>query len=542
MSPLMPLGLLLAGVGALALSLSPRVPYAAVIAIGVSALTWLGVALLGLALPAQARFSLWAPASLLPVGLVFETDGLGWLLALALGTLTLATLLTGLARPGGRRLGARAAILLLAFGGLAALWAANLITLVMAWAGLDFIYFAILILLARGEGVQPQAVLHLTFNSLGTLFALGAIVLLGRQSPDLTWAAAQSAPGAALLMTLAAVFRLGLFPLHLGLPVEANVRVGLGALLRLVPAAVALAAVARLIELRLAEPAPLWLTGLGVVAVFIGGLQLWNSDDPRQGLTYVVIAHSGLAWLTGLWSGAQALTAVTAQALTLLFGGSLIFLANGHDEQRRWLSVWPGLGAAVLAGFPLTVGFFGLNQLVTAWAASGRLGLWLALGGVLTAQALLTGGLLRAVFWPGDPVEGGQLGVGGYHAGLGLLALGALAGGVTIGGWGGLVAPAGPARLGFTSGANGIGLALTLAAAGVGALLWRFETTLRGRFEGAANLVVTVTRLAWLYRLVWGALSLVDRLMFNIAGVLEGEGALLWALAVALVMLLLFRG
>ena len=41
-----------------------------------------------------------------------------------------------------------------------------------------------------------------------------------------------------LLITLAAVFRLGLFPLHLGLPAEVNIRQGLGTLLRLIPAAV----------------------------------------------------------------------------------------------------------------------------------------------------------------------------------------------------------------------------------------------------------------------------------------------------------------
>jgi hypothetical protein len=53
---------------------------------------------------------------------------------------------------------------------------------------------------------------------------------------------------------------------------------------------------------------------------------------------------------------------------------------------------------------------------------------------------------------------------------------------------------------------------------------------------------MAVLSLAWLYRLVWSAIRLFDSLMFNLAGVLEGEGALLWALAMALAILLVFRG
>lgn len=539
MTPVLPLIVLVIGTGALLLSLLPRAPYAAPTAIGAMAAAWLGVALLGLNLPAGAVISNWAPTALLPVGLYLEADSSAWLLAWGLVSVSLATLVTGLSRPGGRRLAARGAILLLTLVGLAALMSGNLVTLVMGWAGLDFIYFAILILLARGEGIQPQAVLHLTFSSLGTVFALGAVLLIGRQSPDLTWLAANASPGAVLLMTLAAVFRLGLFPLHLGLPVEANVRQGLGTLLRLIPAAVALQAVGRLAVVGVPEAVRPWLTAFGVAAALVGAVQLWNSDEPRQGLTFVVITQSGLALLSALWAGPQAVSAVTLTSLALVLGGGLVFLANGFDEQRPWLTALPGLGAAALAGAPLTVGFFGLQQLWASWLASGHWGLGLALAGTAVALILFTGGLLRVISWPGDPVEGGAIGLAGYGIGLGLLALLVILGGGLAGPASGLMGA--PAAANPFGNVNGWGLGLLGVCLGAGAALWRFEALARTRTEAAAEGLAAVLRLAWLYRLAWGVIRVVDGVMSTLAGIWEGEGALLWAMVITLVLLLLVR-
>ncbi len=541
MSPLLPLGLLLAGVVALGISLSPRAPYAAIIAISAAALAVFATFALGWALPATAELSAWAPASLLNVGLRLTADGVAWLLAAGLGLVCLATLLTGVARPGGPRVVTRAAILLLTFTGMAAVLADNLVTMVMAWAGLDFVYFLILILIARGEGVQPQAVLHLTLNSVGTLLAVGAALLLSRTEPSLSLRLAAMDPEPVLLLTLAAVFRLGLFPLHLGLPVEANTRQGLGTLLRLVPATVALGAVARLAAIGFAEPLRPWLTVFGVAAAVVGAAQLWNSTEPQQGLTFVIIAQSGLALLTGLWGGAAALSGVVAASLALLLGGGLTFLANGLDEQRAWLTVWPLAGVATLAGAPLTIGFISLNSLYAGWINAGEWPLWLAAAGVVLAQAFLTGGLLRAAVWPGEATEGGPMGLAGYLTGLSLLGVAALAGGWLSGGLSDLLGAPTPGLLGLAGPANWIaaGLATFSGLAGVG--LWRFEGWVRARTEVAAEAAVSFMRPAWLYRLVWGAIRLVDRLTYNLAGVLEGEGALLWALVVALAVLVLFR-
>src|SRR5688572_30779705 len=121
----------------------------------------MGLGVIGLRLPARATLSHWGPEVLLPLGLSLEIDHLAWLFGLSILTVTLATLLTGVARPGGRRIVVRGAILLLAAAGLAATFSGNLLTRIVAWAGLDLIYFLALILLAEGEGLEPQAVLNL---------------------------------------------------------------------------------------------------------------------------------------------------------------------------------------------------------------------------------------------------------------------------------------------------------------------------------------------------------------------------------------------
>jgi formate hydrogenlyase subunit 3/multisubunit Na+/H+ antiporter MnhD subunit len=535
MSPLIPLAILVVGAGLVVLTLLLRFSLATATAIISAVLALIATAALAVALPARGVLSDWTAAALLPVGLEFRVDGAAWLLAMGMVLLLLAALLTGLARPGGPRVPARAAMLLLTFAGLGALFADNVITLLMAWAGLDFIYFVTLILLARGEGVQPQAVLHLTFNSFGTLSLLAAALVIGQSAADYVLNAATIRQSTTLLITLAAVFRLGLFPLHLGLPLEVTVRQGLGTLLRLIPVTVALDALARLATLGFAEPTRPWLTLFGVVAVVVGAAQLWNTDDARQGLASVIIAQSGLALLAGLWGGAQAVAGVVALALGLLLGGGLLYLSNGFDSGRRWLSALAGIGLATLIAAPLTVGFTGLHALYADWQSRFPIVLVVIVG----AQSVLTVGLLRALTWPADPIEGGRWRMIGYVAGLGSLAAPALLGGVLAqlpGAWLGI-----PGFVGLTADMNWLAAALGALTVLLGAGLWRSEALIRARAASTAALAFSILRLDWLYRGLWSVLQRVGRLIESVAGVLEGEGAMLWALAVALAVVLVLR-
>lgn len=534
MSPLIPLGLLLLGTLALTLGVLPRFRFTGLIAVGAALVPLIAILMSVGGLPTMAILSAWGPVSLLPHGLLLEMDAVAWLFAVAALGLTLATLLTGVARPGGRRVSVRSAILLVTFAGLTALLTRNVITRVMAWAGLDLIYFLTLILLTRSEGVEPQAVLNLSFNSIGTLLALSAAVMISRESAALSLRDAALTSQSTLLITLAAVFRLGLFPLHLGLPAEANLRQGLGTILRLIPAAVALETLGRLASFGFAPPARAWLTLFGIGAAWVGALQLWAVADARQGLTYLIIAHSGLALLAGLF-GAPPGVALTGQALALVLGGALVFLANGHNPARARLTLWPLLGVGALLGLPLTPGWVGWSALYNGLLASRN---WLVLLSVLGAQVILGAGLLRATFWPAEALDEEPLARTAYFSGLLTLAVLLSITGILLttdwlglrpSDWSAALAEAWPALIigGFAVGAGWVG--------------WRYEPLARARLEALASPLLPVLRLDWLYRAVWAVIYGAGWVIRNLAEVLEGEGAMLWALVVALLVWLLLK-
>ncbi len=528
MTPIFPIVLLLVGAAALVvLYFVPRFQATALVATSLAGLAWLTLLVQSAFLPLVANVSAWPESLPTRAGLVLEVDWLAWALGLTVLTLTLGTLLTSFARPGGRRAGVRGAILLLTATALIALFSRNLLTRVVAWVGFDIVYFLALILPARDRGLQPQAVLHLAFNSAGTLLALTAAMLINQQTGFPSLREAALSPSASLFITLAAVFRLGLFPLHLGLPAEANVRQGLGTLLRVFPALVALEMMARVTGSGVAVEVQGWLTVLALAALWVGAVQLWATEDPRFGLTYMVVAQSGVALLAGLWGGAQAATHLVAHAIGLAIGGGLMYLSQGHAETRRAWTVLPALGALIMLGLPLSVGWLSATGLYGGLITAGQWLTWLVL---VAGQTIFAAGVWRVVFWPGEPVEGLPAIQAAYAVGLGLLAVLGL--GMSVPVWGNLPLSA-ETVFGLPTVAAGVSLAVVLAGGWAG---WRFEHLARAYADKPAQTLLAVLRLDWLYEALWSVIRLFTRTMLGLAHVLEGEGALLWAIIVVLVV------
>jgi formate hydrogenlyase subunit 3/multisubunit Na+/H+ antiporter MnhD subunit len=541
LSPLTPLLILLAGAAGLLLGLLPSFPYTGLVSIGAALLAVGALLLLALGLPATATLSAWGPANLFSAGLVLNVDGLGWLFALAVLATTVAALVTGLARPGGRRVGTRMIMLLLTLAALMSFFAGNLLTRVLAWTLLDMVYFLALIFRAERERVEPQAVLNLAFNSFGTLLAIGATVLISRTSTTLSLRDAALTPQSTVLITLAAIFRLGLFPLHLALPSDLNLRQGLGTLLRLIPAAVALETLSRIASYGFPAAVRPWLVVFALAAALVGALQLWNISDPRRGVVYLVITQSGVALLGGLLGGATGAPSLTATALALVLGGSLIYLSNGHDEQRPWPSVWALAGAAALAGVPLTIGFLGIGQLYTNLLAAGGLS-WLALVVLLISQTILVAGLLYAVFWPGQPLEVEPALLAAYFGGVSLPAILLVLTTLFTTFAGPIVLLQGLGLLGFSGFGSVAAMVLVGLTATGGGLLWRYDTSIRERAgDLAGSSLAALGQLGWIYQGVWGLIRSLGNVVDSLRAILEGEGAILWALVAGVLVWLLLR-
>ena len=550
LTPLTPLLILLAGAAGLLLGLLPSFPYTGLVSITASLLALGALLWLALGLPVTATLSAWGPANLFGTGLVLRVDGLAWLFALAVLAVTLAALVTGLARSGGRRVGTRMIMLLVTLAGLISIFSGNLLTRVIAWTLLDVVYFLALIFLAERQGIESQAVLNLAFNSIGTLLAIAAAVLISRTSPTLSLRDAALSPQSTALITLAAVFRLSLFPLHLALPSDLNVRQGLGTLLRLIPAGVALETLSRLAQYGFPSSVQPWLVVFGLAAALVGALQLWNISDPRRGLVYLVISESGVALVAGLLGGATGLLSLngptgalslTATSLALLLGGSLIYLSAGHDEARPWPTAGSLVGTAAIAGAPLTVGFLGVGSLYTSLLGEGGFG-WLVLLVLLISQTILVGGLIYACFWPGQPLEVEPALVAAYFGGLSLpavlLVLTAIF--ATLAGPIALLQSLG--FLGFSGFGSLAALVLVAVTVGGGVLLWRYDTSVRERVGDVAGVwLAALGQLDWAYRFLWNVIGTVGSLVDSLRAVLEGEGAILWALVAGVLVWLLLR-
>ncbi|MER3515085.1 MAG: hypothetical protein C4310_12465, partial [Chloroflexota bacterium] len=140
LTPLIPIIILLAGVLALLLSLTLPARYPGPVAAATAGLALIALLALGGQLPAEAIVSFWQPLALSGVPVSLRLEGMTWLYALALTGLSVAALLTGLSRPGGRRTASRGFILLLLAAGLAAVSSSNLLTLCLSWTFLDVMF------------------------------------------------------------------------------------------------------------------------------------------------------------------------------------------------------------------------------------------------------------------------------------------------------------------------------------------------------------------------------------------------------------------
>jgi hypothetical protein len=100
-----------------------------------------------------------------------------------------------------------------------------------------------------------------------------------------------------------------------------------------------------------------------------------------------------------------------------------------------------------------------------------------------------------------------------------------------------------PGLLGFAGIGSLVAAVLVAITGGLGFGLWRFQDVVRGGSSAVMGAsLASVARLEWLYRLAWGAVRGLGNGVAVLAGVLEGEGAILWALVAAVLIWVLVQG
>lgn len=476
-----------------------------------------------------SAFSLlaWRPSGGFLAALTFQLDQASWQYAFSLVGLLAAVILTAPSRlrqeitpfswVGG---------MIMTSAGVLASMAVTPLALIMAWTIIDVMDLGIILATEDNEQYDWRSVIALAVRVGGTILVVWTLIVSHSQGELLMLT--NVLPENGIYLLLAAGLRLGVIPLHLPYAPDVKLRRGFGTIFRMVASASSLVVLGRLPATAVA---PAWSPYLAIVTAFVAfyGAIMWASaKNALAGRPYWMIALAAMAIACVLRGQPQA---SAAWGVALILSGGVIFLFSAWRPE--WL-VLLALGALGLSGLPYSPG------------ASGWLGLikspldFLDLI-YLLAHSLLMLGYLR------HGLGQGRLGEEESERWLqiiyptGLLLMLATQWLIGIFGWPGS----------FTLGMWWPGTAsLLLAVVGFVLLRWRgssspAEAGNRPWFLALADRVGKILgaffRLEWLYQVFGFLFRLAQTTVGFVALILEGEGGVLWALMLMVLLISLIR-
>ena len=524
--------------------------YSWLIALAGSLAAWL---LVLLARPRQVSLiSLvnWRPVTYFPDSPKILLDPISWSFALALTTLVLAVIVTVPIRQQGANWHAWASSLALAGLGLLAVLAGNPLTLMLAWAAIDILEIAILLVQVRESKVHVHSLAALTARAGGLGLLLWADIAARSGGDGLSFIS-DASPAAipnhlSLFLLIAAGLRLGVLPLHLPYLQEPPMRRGLGTSLRLVPAAAGLMLLARTADAGVPEA---WVTALLVLVALsaLYGAILWfTAADELSGRPFWILGMAAFSVASAVCGVREA---SMAWALACIFSGGLLFLLSAR---HRNLLPLPLFGLLGFIGLPFTPAWGGM-QFYASLPSIFFIPVF------LLAHALLVSGYIRHAVRPEPMPESSQRWLWVLYP-LGLALLPVLQMVLVIGtmffsgfAWQ-VFRQAGDSSL-LTTPGDYANLPLLTWAAGAFALglaalfLWlKYRRRLNVQlspFLPPKWVVFTqkLFSLRWFYDLLGISMQILVRSVRQLTAVLEGEGGILWVLVLlALLVALLLRG
>jgi hypothetical protein len=531
---LLPIGLLLSA--ALAITIlerfRPRFGTSWLIASASCIISWLVVFILRLRLPTTVDVLSWQYPDLNLTGqFSFLLDYHSWPYALALITITLAVILTDAARTRYDSSPRSWSVSLLITGlGLLALISGTSLSLMAALVVVDLMELVYLFQLPEADRFNFRIITGYAVRTASILCLLiGTLIGWGASGGfDLT----EIPQSAGLLFLLAAILRLGVFPLSLPFLQDPELRRGTGNIIRLAPAAVSLSLLARLPVNLLTDSTLPWFplfNGLLTVSVLYAAIRWVTADDEINGRPYWILCWAGLAVFSTL-NGAPG--ASLAWGLSLLLPGSLLFLYFPRVQRMNFLQFF---GLISLSGLPLT-------PTASGWAglAANGITVWTFL--LIIAHAIMVLGYLSRSLKPGG--EAGALEQWSRIVfPLGLIII--IQASVTLGliGWPGS----------FTIGVWWLALSSFLLVSAVIFLVIKYQVTppytqviFKSNF--ATHIRQTMDKLSSIINLVslYNAGHYINRLFAkvirSISSLLEGEGGILWAVLLLLLMISVLTG
>ena len=464
-------------------------------------------------LPLQVAVSGWLPFSQFTDSPIFSLDGSSWPYALCMTAVMASVMLTASARLSYRiNPWAWVGALLVASTSLMAIYAANLLTLVLAWTAIDLLDLVILSSYSENRSLGVQTVIAFSMRVTGMVMVILAALINRSQGIPPTFDGLPALSSFILLLSVG--LRLGVLPLNLPALPDMRVRRGLGTILRMGAAASSLVVLARLPAKPFSPGLEGWLVAFAVLAVLYAAGMWMSAVDAIAARPYWLIALAGMAVVSALRGEPRA---GLAWGTALLLSGSLIFLYSASMRGTLALPLLGLLGLMALPFTPAAEGWVGVLK--------GNFTIWELL--LLLAHLLLLLGYLRFAVRAGDSLRDMERWVQVvYPFGLGLLVaaqwmVGTIgwAGALTVGVW-------------WAALATGVGLAV---AGGLWLLLIRVELGASGPIKWyitsarrVGGFVSQVFSLGWLYTLLWSVYRLLEQAIHVLTDILEGTGGVMW--------------
>lgn len=485
-------------------SLRPDFGYSWLIAALGILIAWPLILLSNSGVPHSLPLVLWQPESLFFSSPELLIDGISWSFALALGTLTLAVILTDVVRAAEAEWSTWAGCLVLAAVGIVAVFAGNALTLLMAWAALDGIELIILLWHVPSSRAREQVVIAFSARSAGIFLVWLALLVAAPAGEGFSFDAIPQ--NISSLLILAAGLRLGVIPLHMPPLHERALRRNLGTMLRLVPAASSLMLLVRTASAGVPESQAGFLLAVVGIAAFISAFSWATAGDELEGRPFWILGMASLSLAAALRNQPAA---CLAWGLALLISGSILFLTSARHPSLLWIS---GLGLLGFCGLPFT----------PTWNSftiySGSFSFWLLFFPL--AHALLLAGYARHALRRGQRLEGVERWVWAiYPLGLFSLPFAHL-----------LIAWRGGTGSNITSGVSSwMQIIPSLVVLSLATLFWRLQLIKPDWVMAVGKVLTPSISFGWVYKVLWWSYRSVGKGVDFITRVMEGQAGVLWA-------------
>ncbi len=524
---------------------------------------WVLVFLARPGLPLTIPLPEWQPAGLFTLSPALVIDRTSWYFALALASLVLAVVVTSIAQlgqsprsgqqespkkaPPGEEAGSDAAdslpvqpanpaanhqtapgwltwalILVIASLGLLAVTAGNLLTLMLAWAALDFIELAILVGQLSESRTRERIIVAFAARISGLCIVLVAGVMLWAKGASLTFDAI-TVPVSTVLV-LAAGLRLGVLPLHLpyprGLPIGRN----LATVLHLVPTMAGYILLVRVADIGVITAIAPYLMGFTILAGLYAAASWLRAKDEIDGRLFWLLGSSTLVIASAIL---HLPTACLVWSLASLLSGGLIFSLSIRHKKLFPLVLLAIFNVSSLPFSPTWQGT-ALYQPSTSSGISQPLFILFSFT-LLLIQALLLAGFIRhiskgIVLAAAAPPEHVERWVWFLYP-FGLVSI--LVTQLLIGWW------LFPDFTQVPLSSWLIGPVVIILSGLIIYFTWRFPQSVHPTFDpGLRSAWDRLFSFDWLYSLLWRLFRAVSRIMALVSTILEGEGGLLWALVI----------